>query len=58
MVCPYCGAEMELFRLRHPKYGTFYEGFPDFYANLPPNAIADKEVFGYNEDYEQLIIEK
>ena len=53
IICPYCGAEMELFRLWHPKYGTFYEGFDDYIAKSPPNAIADNKILGYNEIYEQ-----
>ena len=56
IICPYCGAEMELFRLWHPKYGTFYEGFVDFIAKSPPNGIAANKVLGYNEQYEQLLL--
>jgi hypothetical protein len=52
IICPYCGAEMELFRLRHSKYGTFYEGFADFIAKSPPNHVVDNEVFEYNKSDE------
>jgi len=46
---------MELFRLWHPKYGIFYEGFGDFIAKSPPKHIEGDKVFGYNEKYEQLL---
>ena len=44
IICSYCGAEMELFRLWHPKYGTFYEGFDNFTAKSPPEHITDNKV--------------
>ena len=62
IICPCCGAEMELFRLWHPKYGTFYEGFDDYYDKSHTSPIADNKVFGYNEvfgynkSFEQLIL--
>jgi len=56
MICPYCGAEMEFFRLWHSKYGTFYEGFVDLIAKPPPNIIADNKFYVYNAIYEQLVL--
>ena len=53
---PKCGAEMELFRLWHPKDGTFYKGFNNFTAKSPLEHIADNKVLGYNECYEQLVL--
>lgn len=56
IICPYCGAEMELFRLWHPKYGTFYEGFTDYFDKSPPNHVADKKETGYNLKKEQQLL--
>lgn len=30
-VCPYCGSEMELWEIYHPRYGIFYEGYDDYH---------------------------
>ena len=32
LICPYCGSEMELQKMYHPDYGTFYEGYDDYSA--------------------------
>ena len=29
LVCPCCGAEMEIWKIWHPKYGVIYDGFKE-----------------------------
>ena len=36
MIYPYCGAEMELWKLWHSKWGVFYEGYKDL-VEYPEN---------------------
>ena len=56
LLCPYCGNEMELWKLWHPKCGIFYEGF----TNVPNLVLHEKngqdfKVKTCTNVYEQLL---
>jgi hypothetical protein len=46
LICPYCGSEMELWKMYHPDYGTFYEGYDDYSAiyGAQKEEVKDREI--------------